>query len=335
MNIRVKKVTQFYRAPLPGQFSIEQVFNPLKGIISKQFELEEYFCDLTRNRFQQTRDASKHQGDVNHITGDVHFLALGLPSENTILTIHDLFHYKFHLGALKKKLFKVFWIDKPIKKVKIITTISNYTKEKIVELTDCPPEKIVVIHNSISDDLVFSPKQFNSERPIILQIGDAPHKNAKRLIEAVRGISCKIVFIRSTLDREMIETLHKYRIDFDWHSNLKREEVKNEFQKCDLLFFASEMEGFGVPIIEANQTGRPVITANVTSMPEIAGEAAIFVNPYCVDEIRNALVTLINSQDLRYKLIENGKLNCERFSTEFIAQKYCSLYSDIVNSRST
>jgi glycosyltransferase involved in cell wall biosynthesis len=328
----VKKVVQFYRAPLPGQFSIEQVFSPLKVTISKQFELEEYYCDLKKNRFQQTRDASKHQGNVNHITGDVHFLALGLPSKNTVLTIHDLFHYQYHLGAIRKKVFKVFWVDKPIRKVKTITTISNYTKEKIVELTGCPPEKIRVIHNSTSDDLTFCPKQFNSERPTILQIGDAPHKNAKRLIEAVRGLSCKIVFIRGTLDRDLIEKLRKYKIDYLWHSNLKREEVINEYQKCDILFFASEMEGFGVPIIEANQTGRPVITSKVTSMPEIAGEAALFVNPFSVDEIRNALVTLTNSKDLRNRLIENGKLNCERFSANLIAQKYCSLYFDIINS---
>jgi len=328
----VKKVTQFYRTPLPGQFSIEQVFIPLKSIISQQFDLKEYFCDLNRSRFQQTRDASRQQGDVNHITGDVHFLALGLPSKNTILTIHDLFHYQYNLGYIKKKVYKFFWVDKPIKRVKIITTISNYTKEKIIELTGCPPEKIRVIHNSTSDDLVFSPKQFNTERPTILQIGDAPHKNAIRLIEAVRGLSCKIVFIRGTLDYKLTDKLRKYKIDYKWFSYLKREEVKNEYQKCDLLFFASEMEGFGVPIIEANQTGRPVITSKVTSMPEIAGEAAFYVDPFSVDEIRNALVTLINSENLRNRLIENGRLNCERFSATYIAHEYCSLYSDIINS---
>lgn len=328
----MKNVTQFYRTPRIGQFSIEQVFKPLKEIISEQFEIEEYFCDLKKNRFQQILDATKHQGNVNHVTGDVHFLTLGLTSKKTILTIHDLFHYENDLIGLRKKAFKIFWVDIPIKKVKIITTISQFTKEKLIEITGCSPEKIRVIHNSTSQDLEFSSKTFNSEKPIILQIGVGKHKNATRLIEAVRGISCKLLFIRSTLDKELLEKLNKYKIEYEWYSNLLRVDLINLYKKCDLLFFASEMEGFGVPIIEANQIGRPVITSNTTSMPEVAGNAAILVDPFKVDEIREAIIKLIINSELRNSLVEAGKININRFSAKVIGNQYCSLYSEIIEN---
>lgn len=327
-----RRLTHYYRDSKQGLYSIEQVFASLNDKISESYELTDFYCNSDQWRLNQILQASKNQGDVNHITGDVHFLAAGLSPGKTILTIHDLYDYQFNLHGLKKQLFKTLWIDIPINRAKFITTVSSYYRDKLLELTGCSEDKVKVIHNPASKDLFYSPKEFNLEKPSILQIGAGSNKNASRLIEAVRGISCKIIFIRSILDIDLVDKLLKYKIDFEWHSQITRQQVIDLYLKTDILFFGSTMEGFGLPILEANCIGRPVITSNTTSMPEVAGEAALLIDPYSIDEIRDAIIRITNDSKLRNSLVENGKDNCKKFNSNIIAEKYCSLYSTLLES---
>ena len=90
-------------------------------------------------------------------------------------------------------------------------------------------------------------------------------------------------------------------------------------------------EGFGLPILEAQATGRPVITSNEASMPEVAGDAAILVNPYEVVEIKEAVEKIISDKKLREDLIKKGIENIKRFTPEKIAENYASLYRKTFN----
>jgi glycosyltransferase involved in cell wall biosynthesis len=94
-----------------------------------------------------------------------------------------------------------------------------------------------------------------------------------------------------------------------------------------MVLFASTYEGFGMPIVEANTVGRPVITSNLLSMPEVAGDAALIVNPYNVDEIRNGIIKIIEDDEYRNQLINNGFRNAERFSLRNISEEYLKLYN--------
>jgi glycosyltransferase involved in cell wall biosynthesis len=87
-----------------------------------------------------------------------------------------------------------------------------------------------------------------------------------------------------------------------------------------------------MPIIEANAVGRPVITSNRTSMPEVAGDAALIVNPEDLGEIKSAILSLIENESLRNDLIQKGLKNVERFSAKAIAAKYTQLYERIVQT---
>ena len=80
------------------------------------------------------------------------------------------------------------------------------------------------------------------------------------------------------------------------------------------LTFVPYFEGFGIPLVEAMQSEIPIITSNVTSLPEIAEDAALFVNPYEVNEIKNAMLKLRNSPELQKQLIENGIKRKNNFS---------------------
>ena len=111
--------------------------------------------------------------------------------------------------------------------------------------------------------------------------------------------------------------------------DLSREELVEQYQRCDLLIFASTYEGFGLPIVEANAVGRPVVTSNLWSMPEVAGNAACLVDPLDVASIRAGICRVIQDSAYRERLVEAGFENVKRFQVEGIAAQYANLYRSV------
>ena len=114
--------------------------------------------------------ANRHQGDINHITGDVHYLTMGLRRDRTVLTIHDCFALE-RLSGIKHWIMRKFWFDLPVRQATVITVISEETKRQLLRYVAVPEEKIVVIPDAISTIFQPYPKPFNSECPQILHIG--------------------------------------------------------------------------------------------------------------------------------------------------------------------
>ncbi|RKD87719.1 glycosyltransferase family 4 protein [Mangrovibacterium diazotrophicum] len=322
------KVTFFFRPKMRGVHSIETLFGNLFNQFPRDIEKEVYICTHKWKRFHSYLKARKYQGEVNHITGDIHQIALFLNRGKTILTIHDIGRWERDLKGWKKRLFKLLWLDLPLRSATIVTTISEFTKSKLVQECGIAADKIRVIHNPATIDFNYAPGAFNAESPTILQIGSGAQKNLNRLIEAVKGTPFRLLLIRRP-DAAIEFKLQSLNIPYEWHSNLSRQEVYECYKKCDLIFFASEYEGFGVPILEANAVGRPVVTSNLASMPEVAGKSAILVNPYDVQEIRDALFKLKEKEQYRVQLIQEGIENLKRFSPEKTAQAYYELYQEI------
>jgi glycosyltransferase involved in cell wall biosynthesis len=106
-------------------------------------------------------------------------------------------------------------------------------------------------------------------------------------------------------------------------------ELVAAYQRCDMVVFASLYEGFGLPILEAQAIGRPVITSNFGAMREAAGDGALLVDPYSVDEIRAAILRIKNEPALREELVCKGRENVERFRAPVVAARYAELYRQI------
>jgi glycosyltransferase involved in cell wall biosynthesis len=96
--------------------------------------------------------------------------------------------------------------------------------------------------------------------------------------------------------------------------------------------FASLYEGFGLPILEAQAMGRPVITSNFGAMKEAAGEGALLVDPYSVDEIRAAILRIKNEPALREDLIAKGLRNAAKFSATAVANSYAQIYKQLATA---
>ncbi len=316
---------------MPGHKSIERLFADIRNAMPGTVECRAHICpNFSKGVFPRIgnmMDAAKHQSQINHITGDVHYLALALDKRRTLLTIPDCASLE-RLKGLRRAVLKLFWFTLPIRRAAVVTVISESTRRELLRHVNCDPAKIRVVHCCVGKDFVPSPKVFNAVEPEILHLGTAANKNLERLIHALEDLPCKLNII-GALTGAQSELLQRCKIRY---TNLPRAtdaEVVQAFQNCDMVAFASAYEGFGLPIIEANAVGRPVVTSNILSMPEVAGNAACLIDPFSVASIREGILKVWQDADYRLNLVSAGFENVKRFSAGAIAARYAALYEEL------
>ena len=322
------EVVFFQRKPYPFHKSLEFIFNDVRArlpsnIQPKTVVFSRYSSGIV-NRMLIALEAYRKRGAVNHITGDIHFANLLLKKKNTILTVLDCGMLATS-ARIKKELLRFFWFTLPVKKAAYITVISTATKNDLLQYVRYDPGRILVIPVAISSAYTYSPKEFNRIRPVLLQIGTTPNKNIGRLAAAIDGMPCHLNIVgRLTLELEAVLATHK--VSYSIFTDLSEQQIVDQYRACDLVVFPSTFEGFGMPIVEGNATGRAVITSNLLSMPEVAAGAAHLVDPYSVQEIREGILKLIDDAAYRNGLIQKGLQNCRRFDPALIAAMYTALY---------
>lgn len=325
-------IVYFYRKPNPGQHSIEELFANIQKHLPDDLPHKRYVARHKSKgilrRISNCIHASFKQGDINHITGDIQYIACFLKGKRTILTIHDIRSILYG-NRIKRMLIKLFWFTIPVRMAGYITVISEFTRQDLLKHVLVEPGKVRVIHDCISPLVTYAPKDFNKARPSILQIGTKANKNLPVLIEALEGLSCKLTIV-GPLNKKQKLMLIDRKIEYENYYDVEFAEILNLYKQSDILTLISTYEGFGVPVIEAQATGRPVITSNIGPMPEVAGNAAILVNPYSVSEIKNSILKIIENDDLREGLIQKGLENAKRFRADAIAEEYCKLYKEIL-----
>jgi glycosyltransferase involved in cell wall biosynthesis len=325
-------VAWMFRKRQPFYFSIEKVFDIIEPNV-KQHHVDIQRVYMQRHKvlpgtiLKNILFARNVKANLYHITGDVHYLALGLPSSKTILTIHDCV-FMYQTRGIKRMILHFLFLKWPVKRSRIVTTISERTRQDIIRFTNCSPDKIVVIGNPLDERFEAQPYVFNKSCPIILFIGITSNKNLFRVIEALEGITCCLHIIGRIPEAEK-EQLQKKHIDFKESYELSDEEIKDAYIKSDMLLFPSLFEGFGLPVIEAQNIGRPVITSNIEPMSEVAADAACLVDPYSVKSIREGVCQIIESDEYRTTLISKGLANVQRYRPEIIAARYLALYDQI------
>lgn len=223
-----------------------------------------------------------------------------------------------------------------------VFAISNFTKKDIMKKFGINPNKIHVILEgvgsnfkkinlkSIKKSILINSTILDTKTPFILYSGSIdPRKNTLRLIKAFRSIKSKIphnlVLVgscntNSTYYKNIIKIINKdNRIKILGY--ISEDELIKLYNLADVYVYPSLYEGFGLPILEAQSCECPVITSNITSMPEVAGESALLVNPYNTNELKLALLKVVNDNNIKKNLIDKGRLNVNRFSWEKTANK--------------
>jgi glycosyltransferase involved in cell wall biosynthesis len=228
-------------------------------------------------------------------------------------------------NPLKRELLRVFWLVGPVGRCTQVTAVSEATKRDVVRYTGCPPEKIVVIPTVIGGHFRPTPKEFDRRRPRVLQVGTAANKNLERHAQALAGLGC-VLHVIGELSPQQRAILKHNGIEHFAEHDVDRERVRGAFEQCDVLLFASTIEGFGMPIVEAQTVGRVVVTSNASSMPEVAGRGAELVDPFDVRDIRRGLERVIDDEARRRELIAEGFANVRRFAADRVAASYAEVY---------
>lgn len=322
----------FFQQKREQYYSVHIVFNTVREKLTGSIEqkvLSYNFHGLSPiQKLKHLFSVSKQEkGDIYHVVEEINYAVFFMRRRKTILTIHDVMRL-YNSRGIKHFIFKWLWLRLPISRSTIITAVSQTSRNEILKYANCSPSKVRVIYNCIAPGFLPSPKPFNKKKPVLLQIGIKPNKNLNRVIQAIKGIECTFKIIGKPSNKAL-ELLHLHKIDFNWSTELTQQEVIQAYIDCDMVIFASLYEGFGVPIIEANNIERAVVTSNCSAMVEVAGSAACLVDPSNIESIRNGIKRVIEDDVYREKLIQAGRKNRTRFDAQLIADQYLSLYKEV------
>ena len=252
----------------------------------------------------------------------------------SVAVIHDV-NFEHHPKDLKfnHSLFYRFFFKKYAHKAKILVTVSEYSKSDISKVYGLSEAKIDVSLNGVNSlfhqielaEQIKTRKQFSQGNDYFLFVGALnPRKNIKRLLIAFDLFKTetksknKLLIVGAKMWwndelKEAFENLnHKDEVIFTGRKSL--EDLQVLYAAAQAFCFVPYFEGFGIPIIEAMRCGCPVITSNCTAMPEVAGEAALLVDPYNIEDIKNAMITIENDPKLRADLSEKGLIHAQKFN---------------------
>lgn len=326
--MRPVRVVQIQRKSLPTHFSIEGYFDRIREHLCENADVSLYqvpcYSRGLWGRIRNCLGAFRNQQNVNHVTGDIHYVACFLDRRRTILTIHDC-QVLGRLTGWKRTAVRLLWYTLPVRNAARIAVNSNETKRQLLREVRYPPDRIHVIPVSISGLFQPCPKAFNNDCPSVLQVGTKTHKNIARLIQALAGIRCQLHLV-GPIDDQIQQLLDNHNVKYVSCERLTDKELVEKYRDADIVSFVSTHEGFGMPIVEAQWIERVCITSNCSSMPEVAGQGACLVDPFDVESIRSGFQRVISDSDFRESLIEAGRKNRERFDSHQIADEYLQLY---------
>lgn len=325
------QINQFEPLPVPGVYSIGRLFREVRRALPEQFSVDVVRCPTPYHSrwwlLKGIAGARAHSVEVNHIVGDVHYVALGLAGARTILTVHDLNHLDAQKG-LRRLLSRWLYYSLPLRRCRFVTAISECTRERLVKLFPFAANKTMVIPDCVVGGFAPKPGTFNTDCPRILQIGTRTNKNLERVAQALQGERC-VLHIVGRLSETQRCLLEDLGIANENSVDLSDDALSRAYEQADLVVFASLAEGFGLPIVEANAVGRAIVTSDLSPMKEVAANAACLVNPYEVADIRRGIRRIIEDGTYRNSLIEHGYTNATRYSPAVVAEQYSRLYEAI------
>ncbi len=251
-----------------------------------------------------------------------------------VLVIHDLAfeHYPEFIPNLVAKYYR-YYTPLFAQKATAIATVSQASKEDIIQQYQIPPEKISVVYNGINTHFVpildglkaKTQESFSHGNHYFLYVGSLhPRKNISRMLLAFDRfkadtnsktkllIAGRRAWLLEEIEDSFESMIYKGDVIFLGHTN--SDTLHKLIASARALVYISLFEGFGIPIIEAMKCGTPVLTSNVSSMDEVAGDAAYKVEPTDIGEICQGMIDLDEDEDLRTDLTRKGFVRANSFS---------------------
>lgn len=282
----------------------------------KKYKLPPTFFEMLFNRWRNV-GIEKFIGPVNVFHSSDWIQP---PSKvRKVTTYHDVVAIKYpqwshpKIVAVQKRRLKIVE-----KEIDCVIAVSEFTKKDLLEVSNIAEEKIVVIYEGPTSN--FKPqsikkianfrKRYNLPENYVLAIGGVgERRNLKRVRQACKDYNLIIA-----------------GQDIPW---LETYELELLYCGAKVLLYPSLYEGFGLPIIDSFACGTAVITSNLSSMPEVGGNAALYVNPFDVSDIKTKLRMAMKDKSLRQDLIKKGFVQVKKFSWEKCAVSTMKVYKEL------
>ena len=262
----------------------------------------------------------------------------------TVATVHDL-SYKRMPWAYKSKMrwwHRAVNPKKKLQQVDKIIAVSESTKMDLAELYSLPQDKIEVIYSGVNArystcDIQQVKEKYRLPGKFILYLGTLePRKNVEGIIQAFEELNQQDLHLviaggRGWLYKNIYHSASQSKLKNQIHfiGYIKSNDRFAFYQLAQMLVWPSFYEGFGFPPLEAMSMGCPVVTSNNSSLPEVVGQAALMVDPYNIQEIKEAMNQIINNDQLRQSLINKGYEQIKKFSWEKSAQKMLEVFESL------
>ncbi|MCC6460272.1 MAG: glycosyltransferase family 4 protein [Saprospiraceae bacterium] len=258
----------------------------------------------------------------------------------TVMTVHDLvpLQHPEQVPWWSRDYYRYFF-PRFIRRATRLIAISAYTRDTMLAYTGVAPERIQVVHNGSRDGFVPLPEaekatvrtQFSKGQPYFFYTGAIhPRKNIPRLIRAFDRFKARsqapiqlLLAGRFAWQTGAVKAgfeQAEHRSDIHFLGYVPEPDLKRLMASALALVYVSLSEGFGLPVLEAMQAETPVICSRTTALPEVAGEAALLVDPLSEPEISEAMRQIWDNADLRAALVAKGRLQRQAFDWAAAAQ---------------
>lgn len=311
-------------------------FNAYKNVRQKYIEASSLWWHI-----KVIRDLKKEKPDIYFAPTSFIVPAFAPKSIKMLITVHDLVAWLFP-GQHNKKatLIERLTLPRALGRGAFVTTVSENTKKDLMRMFDVPSKRVTVIPCAASQSFHPLPaeevEKFRKEKALpqkfILAVGTLePRKNLTTLIKSMTQIPDEVYLLiiggkgwryEEIFDQVKISSLHN-RVKFLGYVDEK--ELPLYYNAALCLAFPSQYEGFGMPPLEAMQSGCPVICANTSSLPEVVGDGALLVDGTSLEDLPKAINQLLFSPKLASNLREKGLIQAKKFSWERSAESLMRL----------
>jgi glycosyltransferase involved in cell wall biosynthesis len=337
-----------YRDLLCNNFRNNKKFKIKKFIPTKS----NLFSSMRYSRYiEYPKIIKKIDSNLFHVVEDGYaHLIRSLEPKKSIISVFDLMpliFWKRSFYMTKPPLFYLYSLNY-LKFYKTIIACSENTKKDLINLCSIKEERIKKIFYPVQKEYkIFSKEKkiffkkknnFKEDYFYILLTGKDFYKNHIRALKALsslihEGFKIKIVKLGSSY-KDWVDEVKKLNIENSiiyFSKYLSTNEICEIYNICDLLFFPSLYEGFGLPVVESMACGLPVLSSQEGSLKEITGGCSFITNPYDIYDMKKKLIQLINYKDLRYKLISMGLKNSKRFPERSFFNSHENIYDSLNN----
>ncbi len=296
-----------------------------------------------RRVWEQFAPRSVGNYDLLHFPYDS---CIGMKRGKFVVTLHDAKPMLFPSKPNRrnwKQLLKDMMAPNPLQKIDHVITVSECSRQDLMEQMGIPEDRITVIHQGVdlekfSPSSVLPNKRFEFMPYVLCVAGTDPTKNVTSLIEAFSKLPLNIRSqhhlvlvgdVQKNKELQQCVQAHGIAERTVFTGVVSDSELAEYYQQASVFVFPSLYEGFGLPVLEAMACGCPVISSNTSSLPEVVGEAGMLVCPRDREELIEAMTRVLTDTELTEMLRRSGREQAEKFSWEKTARATADLYERI------